>query len=159
MDAFVEKLAEICGAEPTAEKWVVLPSVRVGLAIGERLAREGRAWINMRFTTPAQIAEGLAGPRLVALGVGRLREDVGAALVSRLLQGLGGGGKSYFRRMGDDPRAGHGDGTGAGRIYEACVGSVSAAGVLPEEPGEGSLSGLAAGNGEDDVAEGAVRHV
>jgi hypothetical protein len=73
MDPFVERLAETCRAQPTAEKWVVLPSLRMGLAIGERLAREGRAWLNLRFTTSAQVAEGLAGPRLAALGVGRLR--------------------------------------------------------------------------------------
>ncbi len=70
---FVERLAEICRAEPAAEKWMVLPSVSVGLTVGERLARTGRAWINLRLTTPAQIAEGLAGPRLVARGIGRLR--------------------------------------------------------------------------------------
>ncbi len=87
MDPFVERLAEICRGHPTAEKWVVLPSVSVGLTIGERLAREGRAWINLRFTTPDQIAEGLVGPRLVAQGFGRLREEVGPALVGRLLQG------------------------------------------------------------------------
>jgi ATP-dependent helicase/nuclease subunit B len=121
MDAFVEKLAEICRAHPTAEKWVVLPPLSVGLAIGERLARAGRAWINLRFTTPAQIAEGLAGPRLVALGVGRLPEDVGPALVSRLLQGLGGGGKRYFSQMGDDP--------GTGRILWATIREMRLAGV------------------------------
>ena len=73
MDAFVERLAEVCRAQPTAEKWVVLPSVSVGLAIGERLARTGRPWINLRFATPAQIVEQVAGPRLVARAVGRLR--------------------------------------------------------------------------------------
>lgn len=73
MDPFVEKLAEVCRAHATAEKWVVLPLVSIGLTTGERLAREGRPWINLRFTTPTQIAERLAGPRLVAGGIGRLR--------------------------------------------------------------------------------------
>ena len=73
MDPFVEGLARICRAEPAAEKWVLLPSISVGLTVGERLARAGRPWINLRFQPPAQVAEGLAGPRLVALGVGRLR--------------------------------------------------------------------------------------
>ena len=67
MDPFVERLAEVCAAHPTAEKWVVLPSVSVGLTVGQRLA----------------------GPRLVARGIGRLREEVGPALVGRLLQGPG----------------------------------------------------------------------
>ena len=51
MDPFVERLAEICAANPTAEKWVVLPSVSIGLSVGERLAREGLAWVNLRFVT------------------------------------------------------------------------------------------------------------
>ena len=106
MDALIERLAEICRAQPTAEKWVVLPSVSIGLTIGEQLAREGRAWINLRFATAAQVAEGLAGPRLVARGIGRLREEVGPALVGRLLQGLGGGREPYFRRMAEDPGTG-----------------------------------------------------
>ena len=73
MDPYIEKLAEVCRAHPTAEKWVVLASVSVGLTVGERLARTGRPWINLRFATPAQIAEQVMGPRLVARGVGRLR--------------------------------------------------------------------------------------
>ena len=70
IDPLFERLAEVCRAQPTAEKWVVLPPVSVGLTIGERLAREGRPWINLRFATPAQVAEGLAGPRLEARGLG-----------------------------------------------------------------------------------------
>ena len=73
IDPFVEGLARICRAEPAAEKWVLLPSLSVGLTVGERLAREGRPWINLRFTMPAHIAGQVAGPRLVALGIGRLR--------------------------------------------------------------------------------------
>ncbi len=46
MDPYIERLAEICRAEPTAAKWGLLPSASVGLAIGERLAREGRPWIS-----------------------------------------------------------------------------------------------------------------
>jgi hypothetical protein len=106
MDPFIQKVAKTCRAQPTAEKWVVLPSVTIGLTIGERLAREGRAWINLRFATPAQIAEGLAGPRLVAQGMGRLREEVGPALIGRLLQELRGAGEPYFRRMAEDPGTG-----------------------------------------------------
>lgn len=121
MDLFVERLAGICAAQPTAEKWVVLPSVGVGLAIGERLAREGRPWINLRFVTPVQVAEGLVGPRLVAQGIGRLREEVGPALVGRLLQELGGGGEPYFRRMAEDP--------GTGRILWAAIRELRLAGI------------------------------
>jgi hypothetical protein len=61
MDPFVDGLATICERHPTAEKWVVLPSVGVGLSVGERLARGGRAWLNLRFTTSARIAERVAG--------------------------------------------------------------------------------------------------
>lgn len=75
---------------------MVLPSVGVGLTIGERLAREGQPWINLRFATTAQVAEGFVGPRLVAQGTGRLREEVGSAVIGRLLQGPG-----RFRRRVD----------------------------------------------------------
>ncbi len=121
MDPFVERLAEVVRAHPTAEKWVVLPSVGFGLTIGERLARTGRPWISLRFTTPAQIAEQLAGPRLVAQGAGRLREEVGPALVTRLLHDLPGGSEPYFRRMADDP--------GTGRILWGAIQELRLAGV------------------------------
>ena len=72
MDPSVEQLAEVCRAEPTAEKWVILQSVSAWLTIGERLARTGRAWINLRFAAPAQIAEGLAGRRPFRQGIADL---------------------------------------------------------------------------------------
>lgn len=100
-DPFVAQLAELCGAEPTRAKWVFVPAHAIGLTLGDRLAREGCDWANLRFTTPLDIAVRMAAPFLLERGIDPSEETLGPALLMRLLLDLPDT-YSYFR-----PMAGH----------------------------------------------------
>jgi hypothetical protein len=99
-DPFVAQLADLCRAHPTRAKWVIVSSHAVGHALGERLAREGTNWANLRFRTPFDLALEIAAPFLVERGIDPLGEDLGPALIMRLLAGLPAGIEPYFRHLG-----------------------------------------------------------
>jgi ATP-dependent helicase/nuclease subunit B len=99
-DPFVQQLAELCRAHPTRAKWVFVPSPAVGHALGERLARSGTSWANLRTATPLEVAIRTAGPFLVERGLDPSEDSSGPALVMRLLAGLPAT-LSYFRPMAE----------------------------------------------------------
>src|SRR6187200_2518666 len=101
MDPFVQQLAALCRSDVTRCKWVFVPSHAIGRTIGERIALEGTNWLNLRFVTPLDVALRMGAPFLVERGIDPSEEDLGPALMMRLLLDLpleGG----YFR-----PLAGH----------------------------------------------------
>jgi penicillin-binding protein 1B len=55
-DPFIVQLAGLCRSEPIRAKWVLVASHAAGLALGDRLARDGRHWVNLRFATPLDVA-------------------------------------------------------------------------------------------------------
>ena len=67
-DPFVTQLAELCRAERTRAKWVIVPARAIGLTLGDRLAREGTDWANLRFVTPLDLAIRMAAPFLLERG-------------------------------------------------------------------------------------------
>ena len=100
-DPFVDQLAALCRAHPTRAKWVFVPTHAIGRTLGERIALEGTSWLNLRFVTPLDVALRMGAPFLVERGIDPSEEDLGPALMMRLLLDLpleGG----YFR-----PLAGH----------------------------------------------------
>jgi ATP-dependent helicase/nuclease subunit B len=99
-DPFVAQLAGLCRAHLTRAKWVIVSSHAVGHALAERLAREGTNWANLRFKTPFDLALEIAAPFLVERGIDPLGEDLGPALIMRLLTGLPPGVEPYFRHLG-----------------------------------------------------------
>ncbi len=99
-DPFVAQLAGLCRAHATRAKWVLVSSHAVGHAFGERLAREGTNWANLRFKTPFDLALEIAAPFLVERGIDPLGEDLGPALIMRLLAGLPAATEPYFRHLG-----------------------------------------------------------
>jgi len=101
-EPFVAQLEELCRAHPTRAKWVFVPHHAMGLTLGDRLAREGCDWANLRFVTPADVAVRMAAPFLVEHGVDPSPDELGPALVRRLLAGLPGV-EGYFRPMADQP--------------------------------------------------------
>lgn len=101
-DPFVDQLADLCRAEPTRAKWVFVPAHAAGLTIGERLARDGRDWANLRFVTPLDIAIRMAAPFLLERGINPSEEPLGPALVMRLLLDLPEE-HGYFRPMSGHP--------------------------------------------------------
>jgi ATP-dependent helicase/nuclease subunit B len=99
-DPFVRQLADLCRAHPTRAKWVFVPSLAAGHALGERLARTGTSWANLRFATPFDVAIRMAGPFLVEGGLDPTEDTLGPALVMRLLAALPAG-MAYFRPMAE----------------------------------------------------------
>lgn len=104
MDPFVRQLSELCRSNRTGTKWVTVPSYAIGHTLGERLALEGTSWANLRFTTPFDLAIRMAAPFLVERGVDPSPEDVGPALVMRLLMELPGTTATYFRHLAEQAK-------------------------------------------------------
>ena len=99
-DPFVDQLAAFAARIPRARNGFLIHTA-VGRTIGERIALEGTSWLNLRFVTPLDVALRMGAPFLVERGIDPSEEDLGPALMMRLLLDLpleGG----YFR-----PLAGH----------------------------------------------------
>lgn len=100
---FLRHLADVCRAHPTRAKWAVVSSHAVGYTLGERLALEGTDWLNLRLTTAYDLALQAAAPWLVEQGLDPAPEDLGPALVMRLLLDLPAAVPTYFRTLGEQP--------------------------------------------------------
>ena len=103
MDAFVEHLKSLCKEHPTRSKWVVVPGHNVGRTIGDRLVLEGTDWANLRFVTPLDLALRMGAPYLVEQGIDPSEDQLGPALIMRLLLGLPEA-HTYFRPLAHEPR-------------------------------------------------------
>lgn len=102
MDPFLAQLEELCATHPTRAKWVFVPTHAIGRTLGDRLVLSGTDWANLRFVTPLDIALRMGAPFLVERGIDPSEEELGPALMMRLLLELpleGG----YFRPLADHP--------------------------------------------------------
>src|SRR3954449_12233048 len=101
MDPFIAQLARLASEHPTRVKWVFVPMHAIGRTIGERIVLNGTNWLNLRFVTPLDIALVMGAPFLVERGIDPSEEQLGPALMMRLLLALPVDG-GYFQ-----PLAGH----------------------------------------------------
>jgi len=102
MDPFVDQLKTVCRTFRTRSKWVFVPTHAIGRTLGDRLVLEGTDWANLRFVTPLDTALLMGAPFLVERGIDPSEEELGPALMMRLLLDLplkGG----YFRPLADHP--------------------------------------------------------
>ena len=104
-DPFIQQLVDMCRRAPTRAKWVIVPSHAIGHTIGDRLARDGTSWANLRFVTPLDLALRMAGPFLVERGITPSEDTLGPALMIRLLLDLPADG-GYFRPIAEQPTMG-----------------------------------------------------
>jgi ATP-dependent helicase/nuclease subunit B len=103
MRAFVDELAEVCRREPTRAKWVIVPTHSLGRTLAERLVREGTPWANLRFVTPLDLALRMGAPYLIERGIDPSEDQLGPALMMRLLLGLDAS-HQYFRPLAHEPQ-------------------------------------------------------
>lgn len=99
MNPLLTQLADVCVRRPSQTKWVILPSLRLGHTIAERLTRLGIAWANIRWTTPDDLAGAVAGPILLSRHVTLLSEGSGALVLMRVMLRLPATIPAYFRHM------------------------------------------------------------
>src|ERR1700741_3129341 len=102
MDPFVDQLKTVSRTFRTRSKWVFVPTHAIGRTVGDRLALEGIDWANLRFVTPLDIALRMGAPFLVERGIDPSEEELGPALIMRLLLDLQLDG-GYFRPLADHP--------------------------------------------------------
>jgi len=168
MDPFVDQLARLASEQPTRAKWVFVPTHAIGRTLGERIAREGTNWLNLRFVTPLDVALRMGAPFLVERGIDPSEEGLGPALMMRLLLDLpieGG----YFRPLADHPTMAQALWTTVRELRMAGVTSADLKAAAFESPAKhAELRALLAayeqflvGNNRGDVAavyEEAVKH-
>ena len=102
-EPFVAQLADLCRAEPTRAKWVFVPSHAIGPTLGDRLAREGTSWANLRFVTPLDIAVRMAAPFLLERGRQSRPKNRWARRSSCACCSNCPGEPGYFRPMAEHP--------------------------------------------------------
>ena len=103
METLLQQIVEFMREQPTGARWVLVPTLAAGHTLGERLARGGHAWANLRFTTPLDLAARIAGPILGARGLREMDLGFGPALLLQLLVDLPAGVPRYFRRIVEQP--------------------------------------------------------
>jgi RecB family exonuclease len=134
VDPFIGQLKALCASYPTRSKWVFVPTHAIGRTLGDRLVLEGTDWANLRFVTPLDIALRMGAPFLVERGVDPSEEELGPALMMRLLLALPTE-AGYFRPLAGQP-------TLAQAVW-ATVRELRMAGVGPEALEEKAFSSAA----------------
>lgn len=84
-NTLIERLAEVCRERLLAEKWLLVPSRRVGNQWLQCVARTGQPAVNVRTKTLRSLAIDLAGLLLTQRGVSLLTPLAGTVIVQQLL--------------------------------------------------------------------------
>jgi hypothetical protein len=84
MNKTIKALGKICDERRLDEKLLFVPSYSIGHQIGEHLAKEGGAWINLRVTTPTGYAQELILPELSSASVRLIESQERLAIVEKL---------------------------------------------------------------------------
>ena len=61
MSQLVPYLLRFCAHHRLEKKYLIVPSCQTGHQIGEALAKEGGAWVNLHFVTVPSFAQEAAG--------------------------------------------------------------------------------------------------
>ncbi|MEN6310371.1 MAG: PD-(D/E)XK nuclease family protein [Acidobacteriota bacterium] len=103
-NAMIRFLADFCRDHPLDEKIFVVPSFIAGRQIGQALAGAGEGWVNLRFLTPAALAQEIVERN----GGSASRKTLGSAAQLALTDGvfrkpLAAGALEYFGRPEASP--------------------------------------------------------
>lgn len=86
MNRFMGELAEICGQQLFAAKWILAPSLRTGHQWLEQIARSGQTVINAHIKTVRSLAVELAAPVIAEHGVTLASNSASLQLVDHVVQ-------------------------------------------------------------------------
>lgn len=96
-------LGEICSDDPSGEKWILAPSLRVGIQWLDLIARSGRPVLNARVKTMRQMALELALPEMDRAGLSFLRGERAELLIDRIIGRVRNRGKGYLSELETGP--------------------------------------------------------
>ena len=88
MSRSAEYLSRFCAEHRLEKKYLIVPSYQVGHQIGEALAREGGAWVNLHFTTLPSLAQEAVGIELSTQGIKLISQANALFLVDRVFRRL-----------------------------------------------------------------------
>ncbi len=88
MSRLVQYLSRFCAEHRLEKKYLIVPSYQVGHQIGEALAKEGGAWVNLHFATLPSLAQEAAGIELSAQGLKLVLQANALFLVDRVFRRL-----------------------------------------------------------------------
>ena len=94
--SLVQSLAELCRERLLEEKWLLVPSLRVGHQWLESVSRAGQPAVNVHVKTLKSLALDLAGSELAAKNVKLLSGRAGILIVDRVFRQLQPGGLDYL---------------------------------------------------------------
>jgi len=104
MSAAVEFLAAFCREHPLDDKVLLVPSFVAGREIGDALAAEAGAWVNLRFVTAPLLAAEVLERTGASPSSRPMTSSAELALVDRLFRELLAAGElEYFARAGATP--------------------------------------------------------
>jgi ATP-dependent helicase/nuclease subunit B len=88
MSPLIQYLSRFCAEHRLEKKYLIVSSYRAGHQIGEALAKEGGAWIDLHFATPALLAQKTAAPALQAQETRLISQASALFLVDGVFQRL-----------------------------------------------------------------------
>src|SRR4030042_5370054 len=88
MSRLVPYLIRFCDKYQLEKKYLIVPSYQIGHQIGEALAKDGGAWVNLHFVTLPSLAQELAGIELSAQGIKLISQANALFLVDRVFRRL-----------------------------------------------------------------------
>jgi ATP-dependent helicase/nuclease subunit B len=88
MNLAISYLTRFCAEHRLEKKYLIVPSYQTGHQIGEVLAKEGGAWVNLHFVTLPSLAQEAAGIELSTQGTKLISQANALFLVDRVFRRL-----------------------------------------------------------------------
>src|SRR4030042_4338940 len=88
MSRLVPYLIRFCDKYQLEKKYLIVPSYQVGHQIGEALAKEAGAWVNLHFVTLPSLAQEAVGIELSTQGIKLISQANALFLVDRVFRRL-----------------------------------------------------------------------
>ena len=88
MNLAISYLTRFCAEHRLEKKYLIVPSYQTGHQIGEVLAKEGGAWVNLHFVTLPSLAQEVTSIELSAQGIKLISQANALFLVDRVFRRL-----------------------------------------------------------------------